>query len=96
MTKKSKSELYKQIQSEYHKKLKDLESKLAIKRKEMNKIEQSIKNELRKVSRSDDRSNLSALKAKRGQLNISISKLEKQIKHLNKERVRKIKKIQRS
>ena len=36
MTNESKSELAKKIESEYHKKLKELESSLAVKHKELN------------------------------------------------------------
>ena len=42
MANESRSELIKQIQSEYHKKLKDLESKLAVNHKELNQIEKLI------------------------------------------------------
>jgi uncharacterized coiled-coil protein SlyX len=85
----SKSELAKQIQSEYHKKLKDLESKLAVQHKELNQIEQGIKHEAKKVYGS----NLSALKAKKVELNTHINKLKKEMKQLNKERIKKLKKL---
>jgi len=85
----SKSELYKKIQSEYHKRLKELESKLAIKHKELTQIEHLIKHEEKKTFNS----NLSSLKSKRTELNASILKLKKDIKQLNKEKNKKLKKL---
>ncbi len=85
----SRSELAKQIHSEYHKKLKDLESKLAAQHKELNQIEQAIKHEAKKVYGS----NLSALKTKKVELNARILKLKKEVKQLNKERNKRLKKL---
>jgi len=89
MTNESKAELVKQLQSEYHKKLKDLESKLAIKHKELNKVEQGIEHESKKTHGS----NLSELKTNRVEINAQILKLKKEIKQLNKEKIRKLKKL---
>ncbi|MEJ2280241.1 MAG: hypothetical protein P8Y70_21210 [Candidatus Lokiarchaeota archaeon] len=75
MTNKSKVELYKEIQSEYHRKLRDLE---------------------KEVSRTNDRSHLSELKAEKVNLTMDINKLKKKIKRVNKDRNKKIKKIKKS
>jgi len=85
----SKSDLINKIQVEYHKRLKELESKLAVKHKELTQIEQLIKHEEKKIYNS----NLSSLKSKRTELNYSILKLKKDIKQLNKEKNKKLKKL---
>ena len=94
MTDSSKSNLINQIQAEYHKRLKELESKLTTKHKELNQIEQRIKHESKKIytSKSHD-SNLSSLKAKRTELNVSILRLKKDIKKINKEKIKKLRKL---
>lgn len=89
MTVSSKSNLINKIQAEYHKRLKELESKLAVKHKELNQIEQLIKREAKKISGS----NISSLKTKRMELNGSILKLKKDIKQLNKEKNKKLRKL---
>jgi hypothetical protein len=89
MTDSSKANLVNKIQVEYHKKLKELEQKLAAKHKELNQIEQGIKHESKKIYDS----NLSSLKAKRTELNASILKLKKDIRHINKEKIKKLRKL---
>lgn len=89
MTNNSRYELSRKVHSEYNKKLKEFESKLASKHKELSKVEQGIKHESKKTHGS----NLSALKAKRGELNASILKLAKEIKQINKEKVKKLRKL---
>ena len=85
----SKSDLINKIQVEYHKRLKELESKLAIKHKELTQIEHLIKHEEKKTFNS----NLSSLKSKRTELNASILKLKKDIILLNKEKKKKLRKL---
>ena len=89
MTNTSRYELSRKIHSEYNKKLKEFESKLASKHKELSKVEQGIRHESKKTHDS----NLSVLKAKRGELNASIFKLTKEIKQINKEKVKKLRKL---
>jgi len=89
MTNNSRYELSRKVHSEYNKKLKELESKLASKHKELSKVEQGIRHELKKTHGSK----LSILKAKRGELNASILKLIKEIKQINKEKVKKLRKL---
>lgn len=84
-----KSNLINKIHSDYNKKLKDLESKIAVIRKELNQIEQNIAHERKKI----DRSSFSTLKAKRAELNATILKLKKEIKKVNKEKAKKLKKL---
>lgn len=88
----NKSELTKKIKSEYHKKLKDLESKLAAKHKELNQIERSIQHESKKIYGST-LSTLSKFKTKKVELNAVILKLKKEIKHIRKEYIKKLKKL---
>jgi hypothetical protein len=64
LTNESKSELSKKIQADYHKKLKELESKLAAKHKELAKIERLIQHESKKIYGSNI-STLLNLKLKR-------------------------------
>ena len=89
----SKAEIYKRIQAEYHKKLKEIESNLASLHRELHQVENGIKHERKKTY---DRSDLATLKAKKGELNVSILKLKKDIKKLNKEKIKKIKKLKKS
>jgi chromosome segregation ATPase len=93
MVKESKTEIYKRIQSEYHQKLKEIESNLASLHKELHQVENGIKHERKKTYGSSD---LATLKAKKGELNVSILKLKKDIKKLNKEKNKKIKKLKKS
>jgi len=81
------------IQAEYHKKLKGVEAKLATKHKELNKIEQRIRHESKKIYDSNHPSSTASLKAKRADLNVSILKLKKDIKKINKEKIKKLKKL---
>jgi uncharacterized coiled-coil protein SlyX len=85
----SKSDLINKIQAEYHKRLKELESKLAIKHKELTQIEHLIKHEEKKTFNS----NLSSLKSKRRELNAFILKLKKDVLLLNKEKKKKLRKL---
>lgn len=89
MKNETKADAIKRIQLEYHQKLKDLEAKLAAKHKELNQIEQGIKHESKKIYESK----LSTLKAKRVELNASILKLKKEIKNINKEKTKKLRKL---
>jgi len=93
MVKESKSELLKKIQSDYHKKLKELESKLAVAHKELHQIERGIQHESKKVF---GHSNLPTLKAKKVELNGSILKLKKEIQKINKARKKQIQKLRKS
>jgi len=84
-----KSNLIKKIQSEYNKKLKDLEFKLAVTHKELNQIEINLTHELKKI----ERSNISMLKSKRAELNAIIIRLKKEIKKVNKEKIKKLRSL---
>lgn len=86
MVNSSKSNLIKKIQSEYNKKLKDLESKLAVKHKEMSQIEIDLAHEVKKI----EHSNISMLKTKRAKVNAIIIQLKKEIKKVNKEKIKKL------
>ena len=81
------------IQAEYHKKLKEVEAKLAAKHKELNKIEQRIRHETKKIYDANHPSSTASLKAKRAELNVSILKLKKDIKKINKEKIKRLKKL---
>jgi len=85
----SKSDLINKIKAEYHKQIKELESKLAIKHKELNQTEQLIKHEEKRIYKS----NLSSLKSKRMELNSTILKIKKDIIQLNKEKNKKLRKL---
>ena len=84
-----KSDANNKIQAEFHKRLKELESKLAIKHKELNQIELQIKHETKKIKSS----NISSLKSKKIEINASILKIKKEINHLNKEKNKKLRKL---
>ena len=86
MVNSSKSNLIKKIQAEYNKKLKDLESKLAVKHKEMSQIEIDLAHEVKKI----EHSNISMLKTKRAKVNAIIIQLKKEIKKVNKEKIKKL------
>ncbi|MFX0060103.1 MAG: hypothetical protein ACFE8J_17540 [Candidatus Heimdallarchaeota archaeon] len=86
----SKSININKIKAEYNKKLKDMERKLAIKHKELNKIEDLIAHErIKKVVHSD----ISDLKSSRVKLNYEIHQLEKEIKRINKEKIKRLRKL---
>jgi len=85
----SKSELLNKIKSEYNKKLKDLETKLAKKHKELIQVEKEIKHDTRVI----DHSNLPKIKAKKGEINATIIFLKKEIKKAKKEMMRKLRKL---
>jgi len=93
MTKDDKLNLIHQIQSEYHKKLKELELNLASLHKELHQVEQGMKHEEKKIYGI---SNFATLKAKKGKLNAAIFKVKKDIKNLNKEKIKKINKLKKS
>jgi len=88
----SKSELKKKIEFEYHKKLKELESSLAVKHKELNKIERLIQHESKKIYGSNI-STLSKVKTEKVEVNSEIMKLTKEIKHIKSEYIKKLKKL---
>lgn len=90
MTNTSKSTLINKIKAEYNKKLKDLERSLADKHKELSRIENVIVHETKKkVVHSD----ISGLKSRKVQLNYEIHQLEKDIKNINKEKIKRLKKL---
>ncbi len=92
MTNESKSELVKKIESEYHKKLKELESKLAAKHKKLNQIERTLQHESKKIYGST-RSTLSKFKTEKVEVNAVIMRLKKEIKHVRTEYIKKMKKL---
>lgn len=85
----SKSELAAKIKSEYNKKLKEFEAKLATKHKELIQVERAINHDTRVI----DHSNLPKLKTKRGEINSSIIHLKKEIKKVKKERIKRLRKL---
>ncbi len=89
MSSSSKSDLINKIKSEYNKKLKDLEVKLATIHKELNKIDGVIAHETKRV----DHLNLSKLKSKRAELNSRIIQLKKEITKVNKEKSKELRKL---
>jgi hypothetical protein len=86
----SKSISINKIKAEYNKKLKDLELKLAVKHKELSKIDSLILHETKKKVVHSDISNLKSRKVK---LNFEIHQLQKDMKRLNKEKSKILKKI---
>ncbi|MFX0003933.1 MAG: hypothetical protein ACFE9C_10070 [Candidatus Hodarchaeota archaeon] len=89
MSEPSRSDVINKIKSEYNKKLKDLEAKLALKHKELSQIERVIMHDTKKI----DHSGVSKLKLKKAEINRAISMLKKKIKEVNREKVKKLKKI---
>ncbi|MFW9828332.1 MAG: hypothetical protein ACFFEY_12140 [Candidatus Thorarchaeota archaeon] len=85
----SKSTSINKIKAEYNKILKELELKLALKHKELGKIDSLIVHETKKKVVHSDISNL---KSKRGKLNFEIHQLQKDLKRINKEKIKKLKK----
>jgi hypothetical protein len=92
LTNESKSELSKKIQADYHKKLKELESKLAAKHKELAKIERLIQHESKKIYGSNI-STLSKFKTEKVEVNVTIVQIKKDIKHLKSEYIKKLRKL---
>jgi len=86
----SKMDLINKIKSEYNKKLKDLELKLAVKHKELKKIENLIVHETKKKVVHSDISNS---KSRRVELNYEIHQLEKDIKRIHKEKIKRLRKL---
>jgi len=89
MSKISKSDLINKIKSEYNKKLKALEAKLALKHKELNQIESAIKHDTRVI----DHSNISKLRLEKAEINTSIISIKKEIKKLNRQKDKKLRKV---
>jgi hypothetical protein len=85
----SKSELANKIKSEYNKKLKDLEAKLAIKHKELIQVEKAINHDTKVI----DHSNLHNLKSKKGEINGTMILLKKEIKKVKKEEIKRLRKL---
>ncbi len=85
----SKSDLINKIKSEYNKKLKELEAKLATKHKELIQIERTIKHDTKII----DHSNISKLKSKKAEINTTIISLKKEIKKVNKEKIKRLRKL---
>jgi len=92
MERETKTELVKQIKADYHKKLKVLESALAVKHKELSHLQQSINHEEKKIYKSK----ISTLRAKKVELDASILKLKKEIKQIKKAKEKKLKKLKKS
>ena len=92
MANESKSELKKKIESDYHKKLKDLESLLATKHKKLNQIERTIQHESKKIYGSNI-STLSKFKTEKVEVNAVIMKLKKEIKRVRSDYIKKMKKL---
>ena len=90
MVNSSKSTLISKIKAEYNKKLKDLELKLAVKHKELKKIENLIVHETKKKVVHSDISNS---KSRRVELNYEIHQLEKEIKRIHKEKIKRLRKL---
>ncbi len=89
MKNESRAALIKKVQLEYHQKLKELEAKLATKHKELAQIDQRIKHESKKINHSK----ISTLKVKRVEINAAILNLKKEIKRINKEKIKKLRKL---
>jgi len=85
----SKSGLINRIKSEYNKKLKELEAKLATKHKELIQIERAIKHDTKII----DHSNISKLKSKKAEINTTIIFLKKEIKKVKKEKIKRLRKL---
>lgn len=85
----SKSDLIKKIKSEFNKNLKELEAKLAKKHKELIITERAIKHDTTVI----DHSHISKLKSKKAEINTAIISLKKEIKKVNKEKIKKLRKI---
>ncbi len=85
----SKSDLVNKIKAEFNKELKALETNLAIKHKELIQIERAIQHDTKII----DHSNISNLKSKKAEINAAIISLKKEIKKLNKEKIKKLRKI---
>jgi len=90
MVNSSKSTLISKIKAEYNKKLKDLELKLAFKHKELKKIEILIAHETKKKVVHSDISNS---KSRRVELNYEIHQLERDIKRIHKEKIKRLRKL---
>ncbi|MFX1326086.1 MAG: hypothetical protein ACFE8N_14135 [Promethearchaeota archaeon] len=89
MSNSSRSDLINKIKSEYRNKLKELEAKLTVKNKELNQIERALLHDTKRV----DHSGIAQLKSKKAELNAIIVLLKKEIKKVNKEKVKKLRKI---
>ncbi|MFX1380583.1 MAG: hypothetical protein ACFFA4_15970 [Promethearchaeota archaeon] len=89
MSDSSKLDKANKIRVEYNRKLKDLEAKLAIKHKELKQIDRFILHDKTKI----DHSGLSNLKAKKAELNANITLLKKEINRINKEKIKKLRKL---
>lgn len=89
MKNESRAAMIKKVQLEYHQKLKELEAKLATKHKELAQIDQGIKHESKKINHSK----ISTLKAKRVEIKAAILNLKKEVKRINKEKIKKLRKL---
>lgn len=85
----SKLDKINRIKTEYNRKLKDLEAKLATKHKEMRQIDNAISHDKTKINHSG----LSDLKVKKAELNVAINLLKKEFKKTQKEKIKKLKKV---
>ncbi len=92
MANESKSELKKKIESDYHKKLKDLESLLATKHKKLNQIERTIQHESKKIYGST-LSTLPKLKTEKVEIDATIRRVKKEIKRVRSDYIKKMKKL---
>ncbi|MFX1316865.1 MAG: hypothetical protein ACFE9T_13470 [Promethearchaeota archaeon] len=89
MTTPSKIDLINKIKSEYNNRLKDLEAKLAKKHNQLKQIENQIAHESKKI----EHSHISKFKSKKSELNNDIMILKKEIKKINKEKIKKLRKL---
>jgi len=85
----SKQDKVNRIKSEYNRKLKGLETKLAVKHKELKQINRAILHDKSKINHSG----LSNLKSKKAELNVAINLLKKQISKTKKEKIKKLRKL---
>ncbi|MFX1502071.1 MAG: hypothetical protein ACFFDH_14000 [Promethearchaeota archaeon] len=89
MSDSSKTELANKIKAEYNKKLKDLEAKIVKLHTELIKIQRVFTHETKRV----DHLNLSNLSSKKAELNANIAQLKKEIKKVNKEKIKRLRKL---
>ncbi|MHA1671793.1 MAG: hypothetical protein ACTSV5_14645 [Promethearchaeota archaeon] len=89
MSNSSKLNLVNKIKSDYNKKLKELEAKLALKNKELNQIERSINHDTKII----DHSHISKLKSKKAEINATIIFFKKEIRKIKKEKIKKLRKL---
>jgi uncharacterized protein involved in exopolysaccharide biosynthesis len=92
MVNESKPEQLKKFKSEYHKKLKELELRLAEKHKELTQVERKLQHESKKIYGATSPT-LSKLKTDKININNLIMRLKKEIKRTRNEYAKKLKKL---